>query len=1534
MPDFNKKGTFNQDANFQGVKFGADAPLLETELNELQDIQTEARADIIRDSIPSGFTQLGDIDYSYMLNNENCVKIKSESIAYVNGYKIRIPRDTIIDVGIPPEREAREDLIFLEVWKEEVTKDSNLTLTGGEGQASIPNNILDPRVGQETSRRVALKWRIRHVANIDFDTYKSNGFVKGDISYNGADINKTITTQGGNSSPLSWVNHNFSGFVKANLTTISAYSKGININDNGLYISGNGDGSKNMLKTYDGYVYAIPMFRLFRKASCGKAKPFEYQKLNPKVDYSKISKIVNGENVERIESIALEGRTLLNLATVKSGSFTFKPDANPSNGFGINLVQNTKQDVNYTLILNVKKNTLDKGIKLALYDSTGTPAYPGAFETGVNGIVTRVIRSSNQQLKSLRLYTDNTSAGEVIIDDIMVLEGDWTNLKLPKYFYGLKSLGEDDNNLIEIRNSILDDSSYDPYKGNAKLLAFPKFTTLTPVDLVEPKIQAQLKRGESKLSDITKFDVLTNLVGDETIEFTKVSGNTLHNLLNKPLYEGIKYYDDQENFKATVVNDYHVIEVLNDCDVLYDLTTSDLDLVKPNTQYTFIVEVKENTCSGAFRCNTNLKYVFTNGGVQSYIGFSEAKTCGLFKYTYTSEPNPTINNIPIKIAGCKAGEILKYKLVILEGNKTELDIPYFKGIKSVGENDNKVRLVANSNNLFNPNNYTECGGSGLATSSEAFIKPTTIGDTRHRWICVKLPINKTYTVTLDKRRTTPNGWSTVIIESDCDSIVANAIYYKLHLGVHDTSKVSVHTFTTTKPYVFIHVGHGTGWEEYKSDIFNSLRIELGDTQTTYEPYKEYLKTLTLKQPLRGLPNGVCDTIEGSKVIRRIKKVVFNGSEDWRINSSESTDTSRFILSLEDAKPNAGIRDDNLICDSFAIENGFSTNRESCFINNVGTFSIYIKNSKLVQTNIQQFKTWLSNNPVVLFYELSAPIIEPIEPNYDKESLITYQLDAPLRSLPNGIKDTIINEKLTRGCGQLLLNGTENWATVPTNDNDDTLLFQLPINGSKASSNDLVCCQSTVLVQTANKVWSTLNTNHCISLNIYGNIHFRCSKALLGSGVDNLQKFKSYLKDNPVPVIYQLSKTIEKSIRESNFNEMNFDKQRLFKSGSWLREIPNGAKDEVNFNKVIRRTKAITFTGIEEWVLHNEGVNNDTLAFHTSVVTDKKPNTVMLSDKFDYAHSTLIPTTDRELISGQLETSIIYIRVLKSKLETPDANGFKKWLSVNPVKVLYELQTPTEEALTASNNMYPPHHTFNSYCGCLYVGNGTNNTFVNNTLPIDSVKVSSSFREFIDRSEITDCRYRKNKDGYNFNVLGSSNKNKFLKDIERGSVDIDSNTGNLLIDSTNYILRTGMMFLKGDSNTFVLSCNLSGRESNLVAGTYLVTFNSEGKHLRKVDLLLNKPFSLNKGEYFGRLRMRTSDSSAYSDSEIELIRENLQLECGSVPSSYVSPNVHLGHFLSTIEKDDVEDLRSLVSLTGFNYDQLLNSSFDKLLKGDL
>ena len=79
-----------------------------------------------------------------------------------------------------------------------------------------------------------------------------------------------------------------------------------------------------------------------------------------------------------------------------------------------------------------------------------------------------------------------------------------------------------------------------------------------------------------------------------------------------------------------------------------------------------------------------------------------------------------------------------------------------------------------------------------------------------------------------------------------------------------------------------------------------LQVEEGFVATPYEPYYKKKISFNIGEPLRSLPNGVCDEIRNNKgqweLVRRVHKVVLDGSEIWtRYERWDTTNTMQFYL---------------------------------------------------------------------------------------------------------------------------------------------------------------------------------------------------------------------------------------------------------------------------------------------------------------------------------------------------------------------------------------------------------------------------------------------------------------------------------------------------------------------------------------------------------------------------------------------------------------------------------------------------------------
>lgn len=233
-----------ENRNFSMVAFQQAKPILDSEMNLTQLIQNKARADLIRTILDSGIISIKTT--TDVTDKKNTLRI-SEAVANMNGWLLYLyganRTDASSDIVFTPApyNGTREDLAYLEAWFEEVAPtgspeddDESVYKYGGLASGTVANDILDPTAEDETSRRIQLRWNIRTAADVNFTNYP-------------AGINETdrVKARGGSNSDT--------GYGYASL-------------GNGLYRAGDGSSAAcTALKCVDGYVYAIPLFRVHRR---------------------------------------------------------------------------------------------------------------------------------------------------------------------------------------------------------------------------------------------------------------------------------------------------------------------------------------------------------------------------------------------------------------------------------------------------------------------------------------------------------------------------------------------------------------------------------------------------------------------------------------------------------------------------------------------------------------------------------------------------------------------------------------------------------------------------------------------------------------------------------------------------------------------------------------------------------------------------------------------------------------------------------------------------------------------------------------------------------------------------------------------------------------------------------------------------------------------------------------------------------------------------------------------------------------------
>ena len=218
-------------------------------------------------------------------------------------------------------------------------------------------------------------------------------------------------------------------------------------------------------------------------------------------------------------------------------------------------------------------------------------------------------------------------------------------------------------------------------------------------------------------------------------------------------------------------------------------------------------------------------------------------------------------------------------------------------------------------------------------------------------------------------------WVYRIIEQD-----ENGLGYVNHPFYKDESlnykKYNFSTRSNTSNIVF-EIKKVDGTELLSSDI-ESIKIMLVEGEvndpTPYEPYTEQTVQIALDEPLRGVGE-YKDVLTKDGVVRRIKRTVFDGSEDERwVISNEREHVIHFVSTqFSDAtKINEHQRS---MMDKLKWSSGVWGRDE--IGQDMFARILRINMPKTLAPDLQTFRTWLSQNPLTVDYVLAEPVTEPL-----------------------------------------------------------------------------------------------------------------------------------------------------------------------------------------------------------------------------------------------------------------------------------------------------------------------------------------------------------------------------------------------------------------------------------------------------------------------------------------------------------------------------------------------------------------------------
>ena len=150
----------------------------------------------------------------------------------------------------------------------------------------------------------------------------------------------------------------------------------------------------------------------------------------------------------------------------------------------------------------------------------------------------------------------------------------------------------------------------------------------------------------------------------------------------------------------------------------------------------------------------------------------------------------------------------------------------------------------------------------------------------------------------------------------------------------------------------------------------NIQVELGTTATSYEPYYKE-QTATMDEPLRGIGK-YQDKITKDGIARRIRSVMLNGNEDWKLYGSNGNINNFGYILREAISNNVGQRS-SLTFSSYK-SGVWATDRLG---QDMFARIIRINLPKDVFPDVETLRNWLSQSKTTLQYVLEKEVIVPI-----------------------------------------------------------------------------------------------------------------------------------------------------------------------------------------------------------------------------------------------------------------------------------------------------------------------------------------------------------------------------------------------------------------------------------------------------------------------------------------------------------------------------------------------------------------------------
>lgn len=258
--------------NWENPVFQAGKPVLDKELNLVEDLSSGFGQGALRRAMPSGWISddfLGSSNMTTALFTPTATPdtliTPNKLVAHVNGWLLNVAYTYSLAQNIltfPPSPVGlgvkRSDIVILEVWRKllsaspsadgkspsgRIWLNGNVKIDPADDVAlNLPDDILDGTLGVESTKRVQIQYRLRVISGVDLDAYP---YALNDPTVVANSVPPNAATPDGAPTAFVYANQSVNG-------------------DAGLWVAGDGN-PLNALNTVDGYMYAIPLLGVVRR---------------------------------------------------------------------------------------------------------------------------------------------------------------------------------------------------------------------------------------------------------------------------------------------------------------------------------------------------------------------------------------------------------------------------------------------------------------------------------------------------------------------------------------------------------------------------------------------------------------------------------------------------------------------------------------------------------------------------------------------------------------------------------------------------------------------------------------------------------------------------------------------------------------------------------------------------------------------------------------------------------------------------------------------------------------------------------------------------------------------------------------------------------------------------------------------------------------------------------------------------------------------------------------------------------------------